>query len=85
MTFKLMNKSVASRESDNARAVSVEEIKTQQIEMQTQAQERASLYAHDIEIGKGASQWVTNSILGKGSIVYPFFLIKSVNSLILDS
>ena len=38
----------------------VEEIKTQQIEMQTQAQERASLYAHDIEIGKGASQWVVN-------------------------
>jgi hypothetical protein len=26
MTFKLMNKSVASRESDNARAVSVEEM-----------------------------------------------------------
>ena len=38
----------------------VEEIKTQQIEMQTQAQERASLYAHDIEIGKGASQWIIN-------------------------
>ena len=28
----------------------VEEIKTQQIEMQTQVQERQSLYAHDIEI-----------------------------------
>jgi hypothetical protein len=28
--------------------------------MQTQAQERTSMYAHDIEIGKGASQWVIN-------------------------
>jgi len=49
----------------------VEEIKTDQIELQTSAQttqavigaqqaEMQALYAHDIEIGKGASQWVTN-------------------------
>jgi hypothetical protein len=38
----------------------VEEIRTEQVAIQAQAQERQSLYAHDIEIGKGASQWVTN-------------------------
>jgi len=54
----------------------VEEIKTQQIEMQTQAQERASLYAHDIEIGKGASQWVTNSrAMVRPAITYGMFLM----------
>ncbi len=38
----------------------VEEIKTEQVAMETQAQERSAMYAHDIEIGKGASQWVVN-------------------------
>jgi hypothetical protein len=49
----------------------IEDIKTEQIELQTKAQteqavigaqqaEMQALYAHDIEIGKGASQWVTD-------------------------
>jgi hypothetical protein len=38
----------------------IEEIRTDQIAMQTAVQERQALYAHDIEIGKGASQWVIN-------------------------
>jgi hypothetical protein len=38
----------------------VEEIRTEQVAMETQAQERQAMYAHDIEIGKGASQWVIN-------------------------
>ncbi len=38
----------------------IEEIKTEQVAMETQAQERSAMYAHDIEIGKGASQWVVN-------------------------
>ena len=38
----------------------VEEIRTDQVAMQTAVQERQALYAHDIEIGKGASQWVVN-------------------------
>ena len=38
----------------------VEEIRTDQVAMQTAVQERQALYAHDIEIGKGASQWVIN-------------------------
>jgi hypothetical protein len=38
----------------------VEEIRTDQIAMQTQTQEREAMYAHDIAIGQGASQWVIN-------------------------
>jgi hypothetical protein len=38
----------------------VEEIKTDQIEMQTQAQERIAMYKHDMKIGDGASTWVIN-------------------------
>jgi len=38
----------------------VEEIKTEQVMMETQAQERSAMYAHDIAIGQGASQWVIN-------------------------
>jgi hypothetical protein len=36
----------------------VEEIKTHQLEIQTAADERQALYAHDIAIGQGASKWV---------------------------
>lgn len=39
----------------------VEEIHTQQLEIQTASADRQSLYQHDIEIGKGASQWVINA------------------------
>ena len=38
----------------------VEEIKLEQVSLQTTAEERTSLYQHDMEIGKGASQWVIN-------------------------
>lgn len=38
----------------------VEEIKLEQVQTEGFYQERQSLYQHDIEIGKGASQWVTN-------------------------
>lgn len=38
----------------------IEEIRTDQVAMQTAAQEREALYAHDVAIGKGASQWVIN-------------------------
>ena len=38
----------------------VEEIKTEQIAMQTQAQERLAMYKHDMKIGDGASIWVIN-------------------------
>jgi hypothetical protein len=38
----------------------VEEIKTEQIAMQTQAQEKLAMWAHDAKIGEGASTWVIN-------------------------
>ncbi len=38
----------------------IEEIKTQQVEIQTASDDRKALYAHDIAIGQGASQWVIN-------------------------
>ena len=38
----------------------VEEIKTEQIAMQTQAQEKLAMWTHDMKIGEGASTWVIN-------------------------
>lgn len=38
----------------------VEAIHTEQLQIEANLQERQALYAHDIEIGKGASQWVIN-------------------------
>ena len=38
----------------------VEEIKTEQISMQTQAQEKLAMWKHDMKIGEGASTWVIN-------------------------
>lgn len=38
----------------------VEEIKTEQIAMQTQAQEKVAMWKHDMKIGEGASTWVIN-------------------------
>ncbi len=39
----------------------VEEIKLEQIQTQTAGEERQALYAHDIEIGKGASQRIVGA------------------------
>jgi hypothetical protein len=38
----------------------IEESKTDQVSMQTYAQERTTLYQHDTSVGDGASQWVIN-------------------------
>jgi hypothetical protein len=38
----------------------VEEIKSDQIAMQTQAQEKLAMWKHDMKIGEGASIWVIN-------------------------
>ena len=54
----------------------VEEIKTEQIEIQSAAQERVALYNHDIEIGKGASQWVVNArAMVRPTITYGLFFL----------
>lgn len=58
----------------------IEEIKTEQLEMQTNAEttqavigaqqaEMQALYAHDIAIGQGASQWVTDMRAATRSIL----------------
>ena len=48
-----------AKEGFVAQAV-LEEIKTDQITMQTQTQERLGMYKHDMKIGEGASTWVIN-------------------------
>jgi hypothetical protein len=48
-----------AKEGFVAQAV-LEEIRTDQVEMQTQAQERLGMYKHDMKIGEGASTWVIN-------------------------
>jgi hypothetical protein len=56
----------------------IEEIRTEQVQMETQAQERSAMYAHDIAIGQGASQWVTNlraSVRPMVTYLFVFLLI----------
>ena len=54
----------------------VEEIRTDQVAMQTAVQERQALYQHDIEIGKGASQWVINArAMVRPTITYGMFVL----------
>jgi len=56
----------------------IEEIRTDQIQMQTQAEERSAMYQHDIEIGKGASQWIINlraSVRPMVTYLFVFLLI----------
>jgi hypothetical protein len=57
----------------------VEEIKTEQVAMETQAQERSAMYAHDIAIGQGASQWVINLRASvRPAVTYLFVLLLIV-------
>jgi hypothetical protein len=39
----------------------IEEIKLDEIQTQTASAEQQALYTHDIEIGRGASQWAVNA------------------------
>jgi hypothetical protein len=56
----------------------IEEIKTEQVAMQTQAQERSALYSHDMEIGKGASQWIVNLRASVRPVVTYIFVLELV-------
>ena len=57
----------------------VEEIRTEQVQMETQAQERSAMYAHDIAIGQGASQWVINLRASvRPAVTYLFVLLLIV-------
>ena len=55
-----MERELALAERGFAAQARIEEIRTDQVAMQTQAQEREAMYSHDIAIGQGASQWVIN-------------------------
>ena len=56
----------------------VEEIKLEQIQTQTAGEERQALYAHDIEIGKGASQWMINLRASVRPVVTYIFVLELV-------
>jgi hypothetical protein len=59
----------------------MEEIRTDQIAMQTAVQEREALYSHDVAIGKGASQWVINLRASVRPVITygMFFMLVAVN------
>lgn len=56
----------------------VEEIKLKQIQTETAGEERQALYAHDIEIGKGASQWMINLRASVRPVVTYIFVLELV-------
>jgi len=56
----------------------VEEIKTEQIAMQTQTQERLAMYKHDMKIGEGGSTWVINLRASVRPIVTYIFVLLLV-------
>jgi hypothetical protein len=60
----------------------IEEIRTDQVAMQTAVQEREALYAHDIAIGEGASQWVVNLRASVRPVITygMFFMLVAVNA-----
>ena len=56
----------------------VEEIKLEQIQTQTAAEERQALYQHDMEIGKGASRWIINLRASVRPVVTYIFVLELV-------
>ena len=56
----------------------VEEIKLEQVQTETAAEERQALYQHDIEIGKGASQWMINLRASVRPVVTYIFVLELV-------
>ena len=56
----------------------VEEIRTDQIQMQTQAQERLGMYKHDSQIGEGASQSIINLRASVRPVVTYIFVLLLV-------
>ena len=56
----------------------VEEIKLEQIQTQTAAEERVALYQHDMEIGTGASQWMINLRASVRPVVTYIFVLELV-------
>lgn len=61
-----------------AAQANIEEIKTEQIAIQAAAEERVALYQHDMEIGKGASQWMINLRASVRPVVTYIFVLELV-------
>ena len=55
-----MERSLAMAEKGFASQERIEEFRTDQVEMQTYAQEREALYNHDAKMSENASPWVNN-------------------------
>ena len=55
-----MERTLALAEKGYASQERIEEFKTDQVEMQTYAQERQALYEHDAKMSENASSWVIN-------------------------
>lgn len=56
----------------------VEEIRADQISMQTEAATHAALLNHDIEIGKGASRWMVNLRASVRPVITYIFVLELV-------
>ena len=56
----------------------VEEIRSDQIAMQTEAATHAALLNHDIEIGKGASRWIINLRASVRPVITYIFVFELV-------
>ena len=56
----------------------IEEIKTEQVQIEAQAEERVALYQHDMKIGEGASQWVINLRASVRPVVTYIFVLELV-------
>jgi hypothetical protein len=61
-----------------AHQAEVEEIKTEQIDIQAKSDERIALYQHDMEIGKGASRWMINLRASVRPVVTYIFVLELV-------
>lgn len=55
-----MERTLALAEKGYASQERIEEFRTDQVEMETYAQERIALYNHDKKLSEGASPWVIN-------------------------
>lgn len=71
-----MDRELALAAQGFASQARIEEMRTDQVAMQTQVQERQALYAHDVAIGQGASQWVINArAFTRSFITYGMFML----------
>lgn len=54
----------------------IEEIRTEQIQIQASADEREAMYQHDMKIGEGASRWVVNLRASVRPVITYIFVLE---------